>query len=255
MVKLRRETGSLAPKCQGNLGRVGKLRGFEDWVRRRLAEQGASTSAAQTAQQAAANANQRNNLFAATLSRANPSGAQQGLQPLSGDIGVGPGSNGQPQAQRLTDTPQPQRAKPQLPPRFVSDQVSVQVQRAIGQGNDRISIQLKPAELGRVEVKLEIAHDGKVNAVISAERPETLELLKQDARSLQQSLQQAGLNADSSSLSFNLQQRGGAFEQALGRNGGQQSNDADNQGTTDDTDQQAAGSRNIISDDMVDVEV
>jgi transposase len=40
MVKLRRETGSLAPKCQGNLGRVGKLRGFEDWVRRRLAEQG-----------------------------------------------------------------------------------------------------------------------------------------------------------------------------------------------------------------------
>ena len=39
MIKLRRETGGLAPKRQGNLGRTGKLRGFEEWVRGRLAEQ------------------------------------------------------------------------------------------------------------------------------------------------------------------------------------------------------------------------
>jgi transposase len=40
MIKLRRETGGLEPKRQGNLGRTGKLRGLESWVRRRLAEQG-----------------------------------------------------------------------------------------------------------------------------------------------------------------------------------------------------------------------
>jgi transposase len=40
MVKLRRETGGLAPKRQGNLGRAGKLRAFEGWVRARLAERG-----------------------------------------------------------------------------------------------------------------------------------------------------------------------------------------------------------------------
>jgi transposase len=39
MVKLRRETGGLAPKRQGNLGRTGKLRGLEGWVRGRLSEQ------------------------------------------------------------------------------------------------------------------------------------------------------------------------------------------------------------------------
>ena len=43
MVKLRRETGSLAAKPQGNRGRTGKLRGLEGWVRARLAEEGELT--------------------------------------------------------------------------------------------------------------------------------------------------------------------------------------------------------------------
>lgn len=38
MVKLRRETGSLKPKKQGNPG-AGKLSGHHDWVRARMAEQ------------------------------------------------------------------------------------------------------------------------------------------------------------------------------------------------------------------------
>ena len=40
MVKLRRETGSLAPKLQGNQERRGKLKGLEEWVRGRVADQG-----------------------------------------------------------------------------------------------------------------------------------------------------------------------------------------------------------------------
>ena len=39
MVKLRRATGSLEPKKQGNPGR-GKLSGVKDWVRARLEEKG-----------------------------------------------------------------------------------------------------------------------------------------------------------------------------------------------------------------------
>lgn len=42
MVKLRRETGSLAAKKQGNPGR-GKLSPYADWVRGRLAENGELT--------------------------------------------------------------------------------------------------------------------------------------------------------------------------------------------------------------------
>ena len=43
MIKLRRETGGLAPKRQGNSGRTGKLRGLEGWVRGRLAARGELT--------------------------------------------------------------------------------------------------------------------------------------------------------------------------------------------------------------------
>jgi transposase len=39
MVRLKRETGGLAPKPQGNPGR-GKLTGVADWVRRRVAGKG-----------------------------------------------------------------------------------------------------------------------------------------------------------------------------------------------------------------------
>lgn len=40
MVKLRRETGTLLAKPQGNLGRTGQLNGLSDWVRARLAREG-----------------------------------------------------------------------------------------------------------------------------------------------------------------------------------------------------------------------
>jgi len=44
MVKLERETGSLEPKKQGNLG-WSKVGAFDDWVRARLAEKGDLTLA------------------------------------------------------------------------------------------------------------------------------------------------------------------------------------------------------------------
>lgn len=45
MIRLRRETGELAPKPQGHQGHAGKLRDFEGWVRKRLAERGELTLA------------------------------------------------------------------------------------------------------------------------------------------------------------------------------------------------------------------
>lgn len=43
MIDLRRETGALAPRRQGNLGRIGKRKGVEDWLRSRMAECGELT--------------------------------------------------------------------------------------------------------------------------------------------------------------------------------------------------------------------
>ena len=83
-------------------------------------------------------------------------------------------------------------------------QVSVHVARAAADGADRIEIRLSPASLGQVDVELEMAPDGRVDAVVRVERPETLELLQRDARQLVRALQDAGLQADSGSLSFHL---------------------------------------------------
>jgi flagellar hook-length control protein FliK len=94
-----------------------------------------------------------------------------------------------------------------IPPHVVAEQVAVSLRQAVNSGSDHIQIQLQPADLGAVEVKLSINHDGRVTVVVSADRSDTLNLLQQDAGSLAQALRDAGLQADSSSLSFNL--RGG----------------------------------------------
>lgn len=112
---------------------------------------------------------------------------------------------------------------PPVPAQVIADQVAVNIQKGISQGQDRITVQLRPHELGRIEIKMEKNQDGKTMAVISAERPETLDILRQDQRSLIQTLTDAGLSADQNSLSFTLQ------GQDAGNDGGSQT--AGNNGT------------------------
>ncbi len=90
------------------------------------------------------------------------------------------------------------------------DQFAVHIARAAATGSDQISIKLKPAALGQVEVKFELTHDGRVTAVITAERPDTLDLLQRDSRALERALQEAGLKTDSNSLQFNLRGENGS---------------------------------------------
>lgn len=90
------------------------------------------------------------------------------------------------------------------------EQVALQITRAVDQNSDRMTVHLKPAELGKVTIDLEVQPDNRIIAVISAERSETLDLLQRDARSLERALNDAGLKADSGSLEFNMQGDGGA---------------------------------------------
>ncbi|MHA1152074.1 MAG: flagellar hook-length control protein FliK [Alphaproteobacteria bacterium] len=103
-------------------------------------------------------------------------------------------------------TPQtlPAQARPAAAPSLPANQVAVHIQRAVAAGQNRIRISLHPAELGQIDVKLNIGNDGTVKAIVSIERPETFELLQRDARGLEKALQDAGLKTDSGSLSFNL---------------------------------------------------
>ncbi len=122
------------------------------------------------------------------------------------------GQNGQVQ-KTATPAQTAPSTRPNIPPQLVSDQVSVNIQRAVGQGQDKIQIQLRPYDLGRIEVTMEMAKDGKMTAVITAEKQETLDMLKSDTNSLLQSLNNAGMQTDSSSLSFNLGNQGDAYNQ------------------------------------------
>jgi flagellar hook-length control protein FliK len=85
----------------------------------------------------------------------------------------------------------------------------VSVTKAVQEGVDRITIKLQPPELGRIDVRLEIGVDGRIQAVFAAERPATVEILQRDVRELERALQNAGLSTESGGLSFGLKQNGG----------------------------------------------
>ena len=105
-----------------------------------------------------------------------------------------------------SQTPQQSRQAAQQQP--VADQVAIQIRKAVKEGMDRIQIQLEPADLGRIDVTMEVANDGKVMAVLKADNPETLDLMMKDARSLERALADAGLDVDSNSLEFQLSDQG-----------------------------------------------
>jgi hypothetical protein len=87
------------------------------------------------------------------------------------------------------------------------EQVALQIQRSVAGGGDRITVQLQPRDLGSVEIRLDFSGDA-VRAAVTVDRPETLELLQRDARSLERALNDAGLKTDSGSLSFDLRGQG-----------------------------------------------
>jgi|GEM_PF-5097770 len=148
------------------------------------------------------------------------------------------------QAGGAAATAQAQSAERPAPtqPQQIIEQIKVNITRAAKAGLDRVTIQLRPEELGRIEIKLELTQDGQVRANVTADNPATLELLQREARGLERALQDAGLNADASDLEFNLrsedndrlaEQRDGRGESSRGQHGPAAALNADNE--NDDT--------------------
>jgi flagellar hook-length control protein FliK len=86
------------------------------------------------------------------------------------------------------------------------DTLAVHIARKVEQGLNQFEITLTPAELGKLDISLRISDDGRVQAVLRAERQDTLDLLRQDARVLESQLRQAGLDVNTGALSFHLSQ-------------------------------------------------
>ena len=113
-----------------------------------------------------------------------------------------------PAAKTAIAKPTPSRGA--MPP---TQQVAMQIRQAVNTGADHIRIQLQPAELGKVDVRMTIV-DQSVQAVVTVDRPETLEQLQRDSRELLLALEDAGLKTDSESLTFRHREAGG---QGLGQ--------------------------------------
>ncbi|MFM7631376.1 MAG: flagellar hook-length control protein FliK [Alphaproteobacteria bacterium] len=95
------------------------------------------------------------------------------------------------------------------------ENLAMTIKQGIQDENTKIRIQMSPERLGTVNVAMDIAQDGTVNAVIGADRQETYDWLRRDASSLQDLLQQAGLKMGQGGLSFAYHDQRQAFEQKV----------------------------------------
>lgn len=139
------------------------------------------------------------------------------------------------------------------------EQVALSIQRSLRDGGGNITLQLSPAELGRIHLKLKIDEENNVQASVVVERPATLELLQRDMKALERALQEAGLKAGPGDLSFSLQ--GGdpeAFAREFGSGSGNGSNASGRSGGSDGADDTPAAVTAAVvdtADGWVDVQV
>ncbi len=66
------------------------------------------------------------------------------------------------------------------------------------------SWRLDPAELGRIDVRIDVDRNGHVTSHLMVEKRETLSMLRQDAPQLQRQLDDAGFKTGSGGLQFSL---------------------------------------------------
>lgn len=97
---------------------------------------------------------------------------------------------------------------PEMPRAVAPGAVPVEIGLRALQGLKEFQIRLDPAELGRVEVKLEIGEDNLVTAKVVVDRVETLHLLQRDARTLERAFEQAGLKSSDGGIDFSLRDQG-----------------------------------------------
>ena len=71
-------------------------------------------------------------------------------------------------------------------------------------GKSRFEIRLDPADLGRIDVRIDVDRNGHVTSHLTVEKPETLSMLRQDAPQLQRQLDDAGFKTGDGGLQFSL---------------------------------------------------
>jgi flagellar hook-length control protein FliK len=133
-------------------------------------------------------------------------------------------------------------------------QVSIQLQNAASQGQSQLRINLEPAELGRIDVELDFDDKGSVKGRLIIEKPETLDMLRNDSRTLEKALQDAGLQLDAGGLQYSLGNGSGANPDSGATDGRHAGGDMGADNSTE-AEMIEPGHIDIIAEDKVDVRV
>jgi len=227
-------------------------------------QQAALNNAGQNQQTTNQTAQQTINTISADAKAAGPvapSSAGQGATAGGGEGSSAAGSqNASQETQQSQQSSQAKSANAQqanAPRQGFMDQITVNINRAVQAGLDKINIQLRPESMGRVDVHLEMAKDGKLTAVVFAESKDTLELLSRDAKELTKALQDAGLQLDQDDIEFNLSGQGDSAGESEGAGNGDVTGDGDEQNEDLQAMNDNAGDDDgdIIEDDQVNIRV
>jgi flagellar hook-length control protein FliK len=98
--------------------------------------------------------------------------------------------------------------------------LALEIAASAKNGKSSFEIRLDPAELGRIDVRIDVDRNGQVTSHLTVEKPETLSMLQQDAPQLQQALNDAGLKTGSGGLQFSLRDQSSSGQNSGNQTGG-----------------------------------
>lgn len=91
----------------------------------------------------------------------------------------------------------------------IGHEMGVEIARRVSAGGDELTVRLNPVEMGRIEVRLAFDERGSLRAVVAAESPAALDLLRRDSADLGRALADAGVRSDAQSFRFDARAGGG----------------------------------------------
>ncbi|RMB52315.1 flagellar hook-length control protein FliK [Sphingomonas sp. PP-CE-3A-406] len=112
-------------------------------------------------------------------------------------------ASAQPLATASTPTPVTTTVTVTPTPGQMGHDIGVAIARHVRtDGGEAMTVRLDPRDLGRIEVRMHFDDDGVLRAVVSADNPASLDLLRRDSADLNRALGDAGVRADQQSLRF-----------------------------------------------------
>ena len=82
--------------------------------------------------------------------------------------------------------------------------LALEIAASARSGKSHFEIRLDPADLGRIDVRIDVDRNGRVTSHLTVEKPATLSMLRQDAPQLQRALDDAGFKTGDGGLQFSL---------------------------------------------------